>query len=107
MASDFIGMLYQSAKAITYEDETDKLGIKVSKFLKDWTPGANIPILQQMYRSLIIYNMMDYFDDKTLRRSESWLKRELGQEYWYGSPTDRNKSLTIEDIFFNTLKNND
>ena len=107
MASDFIGMAYQSGKAIAYEDETDKLGIKVSKFLKDWTPGANIPILQQMYRSLIIYNMMDYFDDKTLRRSESWLKRELGQEYWYGSPTDRNKSLTIEDIFFNTLKNND
>ena len=44
------------------------------------------------------------FGPESLERSEKWIKRELDQEYWWGSPTENNIAPDIQDILFKVLK---
>jgi len=107
LGSDSLGVAQQAFKAPFNEDGWRDLGKRTTKFMKDWTPAANIPIIQQLYRAMVIYPAMGMLDDDSLSRGEKWIKRELGQEYWYGSPTGNNISPDLEDILFKILKNND
>jgi len=107
LSSDVLGLVQQTGKAPFTEDGWKNLGKRTTNFMRDWTPAANIPIIQQLYRAMVIHPAMGMFDEDSLARSEKWIKRELDQEYWYGSPTGNNISPDMEDILFKILKSND
>jgi hypothetical protein len=98
LASDAMGVAYQAGKAPFTEEGWDALGKKTTKFLQSWTPASNIPIVQQVFRGLVTYPLMDMFGPESLERSEKWIDRELDQQYWWGSPTDNNIAPDIQDI---------